>query len=55
MTRADLTLADLRGADMTDARMKEVRARRAKYDERTVFPAGFIPVEAGMILEERVA
>jgi uncharacterized protein YjbI with pentapeptide repeats len=38
-----LHYADLRGADLTGANLAGAELERAKYDERTRFPAGFQP------------
>ncbi|SPP98881.1 protein of unknown function [Bradyrhizobium vignae] len=39
-----------RGADLTGVRLAGARLSGATYDDRTVFPRGFNPNEAGMIL-----
>ena len=41
------------GADLTDARLSGARLAGAIYDENTVFPRGFKPDQAGMLLRIR--
>jgi uncharacterized protein YjbI with pentapeptide repeats len=38
------------GADLTDARLKGARLAGARYDAKTVFPRGFDPTRAGMVM-----
>jgi len=39
------------GANLTEARLSGARLRGALYDARTVFPTGFAPEHAGMVLK----
>ena len=51
--KADFTGADLRGANLKDAKEHSTmlaKFRNAKYDEETMWFAGFDPKERGMIL-----
>ena len=45
LSGASLQGADLDGADLTDANLS-----KAEYDQNTVWPAGFDPVAAGVIM-----
>ena len=54
--RADLSSADLRdgnlsGADLRDADLSGVRMRGAQADSRTLWPEGFDPLGAGVIVD----
>jgi uncharacterized protein YjbI with pentapeptide repeats len=52
--RGDVTPPDrptrFDGADLTGARLGGARLSGAQYDARTVFPRGFDPQRAGMLL-----
>ncbi|MEY9964883.1 hypothetical protein ABIA33_002925 [Streptacidiphilus sp. MAP12-16] len=50
LRRADLRLADLRGADLSSVELQEARMTGALASERTVWPAGFDPVAAGVVV-----
>jgi uncharacterized protein YjbI with pentapeptide repeats len=47
LSRANLSKADLLGANLTGADL-----RGARYDKDTIFPKGFDPEAAGMVLVE---
>ncbi len=51
LTRTILTGANLKGAILTGAILREPSLEGAMYDSGTVFPKGFDPVRAGMVLE----
>lgn len=54
----NLQYALLQGADFAGAGLREANLKFAFYDARTVFPIGFDPITAGMILvdeEEKAA
>ncbi|MBI4674022.1 MAG: pentapeptide repeat-containing protein [Chloroflexi bacterium] len=46
---ADLSDADLRGADLYDANLIGADLRGARFNQNTMFPAGFDPHAAGAI------
>jgi uncharacterized protein YjbI with pentapeptide repeats len=50
LTGADFKRASLKGADLTGAIVTNTNFDRAEYDAATVFPSGFNPRTAGMIL-----
>jgi uncharacterized protein YjbI with pentapeptide repeats len=43
LTGADLYHANLRGADLSGATLTRVNLEHAKFDEKTLWPAGFVP------------
>lgn len=53
LLQANLASADLRGADLRGAlHLRRADLRGALYDRATMFDAGFLPGDAGMILEQ---
>jgi uncharacterized protein YjbI with pentapeptide repeats len=55
--RAQSSLPDrptcFHGANLADARLGGAALKGATYDARTVFPRGFRPAEAGMVMADR--
>lgn len=51
-TGADLRLADLRGTDLTGADLTGAELEGALASDATVWPTGFDPQEAGVVLDE---
>jgi len=49
LTRAVLAQADIRGADLRGARLSGIDLRKATYDGATRFPAGFSPIDGGLM------
>ncbi len=49
-TDSDFTRANLKGANLAETYLTEVDLKGAKYDLKTIFPDGFDPNKAGMIL-----
>jgi uncharacterized protein YjbI with pentapeptide repeats len=50
LTGADMKHANLKGADLTGAVLTNVNFEKAHYDVKTIFPQGFQPIAAGMLL-----
>ena len=52
---ANLSYADLTGTDLSGANLRDTTLNGAFYDEHTIFPLNFSPIEAGMIQKYTVA
>jgi uncharacterized protein YjbI with pentapeptide repeats len=50
LTGADLSRANLRGTNLSGANLTSTNLSKAEYNASTVFPAGFDPQAAGMVL-----
>jgi hypothetical protein len=55
LTGANLSGADLDGANLTGVGLSNVSLRRAKADQDTLWPEGFDPVAAGVIIQSSSA
>ncbi|MCC6608538.1 MAG: pentapeptide repeat-containing protein [Burkholderiales bacterium] len=51
LTGADLSGARLGGADFTATKLEGAKLGGARYDDKTRWPAGFVPQDAGAILD----
>lgn len=49
LSNSDMKNADLRGANLSNTKLSSVNLRKAYFDEETIFPQGFNPLDAGMI------
>ncbi len=55
LSEARLIFSYLMGANLSEANLDNTDLREAKYDQKTIWPDGFDPVEAGAIFYKRVS